>query len=254
MPPKEKHRGFTLLELVISLVLVIVLLTLLVPALDSARTVSQREQCAENLRMLGRLLHEYANQHNDQLPYAPGQSSWDYGGLRYSEATRGSFLDQSLPLNRWLINTMPQSDAKQLFCCPADYGIRGEHPEAGTGRRTCCRAFGTSYRANAVLFDARLARLTDEQRGMYRSEVTAAPSRLLVLGDAVWYEVYEQTRRDADWHGEPGLGNVLFLDGSVKFQAIRPRGQIGPITLNPFTPAMSPVEPRLDDDSNQDNP
>lgn len=238
MRPNVLYRGFTFLELVISLVLVIVLLTLLVPALHSARTLSQREQCMDNLRTLGHLLHDYAEQHNDRLPYAPGQPSWQYGGLRYSEATRASFLDQSLPLNRWIVSTMSDADVKELFCCPADYGIRGEHPEAGTGRRTCCLAFGTSYRANAPLFDAKLTGLTDQPRGMYRSEMTAAPSRLLLLGDAVWYEVYESTGRDANWHGESGIGNVLFLDGSVKFQPVRPKHQVGPITLQPFTPAM----------------
>jgi len=187
------------------------------------------------------LIHDYAESHNDQLPYAPGQPSWHYGGLRYSTATRSSFLDQSVPFNRWLVNTRPHLNNEALFCCPADYGLRGEHPEAGTGRRSCCRAFGTSYRANAPLFDARLVGLTDQQRGMYRHEITATPSRLLVLGDAVWYEVYESTGRDANWHGETGIGNVLFFDGSVKFQAMRPRGDIGPITVDPFMPQPDSV-------------
>lgn len=227
------------MELVTSLVLVVVLLTLLVPALQSARTISQREQCADNLRTLGVIIHQYAEQHNDRLPYAPGQSAWQYGGLRYSVAKRGSFLDQSLALNRWLVSTRPGIDSEALFCCPADYGIRGEHPEAGTGRRTCCRAFGTSYRANAPLFDARMAGLTDRERGMYRSEINAAPSRLLMLGDAVWYEAYETTGRDANWHGEQDIGNVLFFDGSVKFQRVWPKQRVGPITLSPFSPTAS---------------
>jgi prepilin-type N-terminal cleavage/methylation domain-containing protein/prepilin-type processing-associated H-X9-DG protein len=248
MRQKEMQHGFTLVELVISLVLVTVLLTLLVPALDSARTMSQREQCAANLKLLGRVLHDYAEHHNDQLPYAPGQSSWHYGGLRYAAATRGSFLDQSIPLNRWIVTTMPHADAHSMFCCPADYGIRGEHPEVGTGPRTSCRAFGTSYRANAVLFNATRAGLTNERRGMYRNEITAAPSRLLMLGDAVWHEVYESTGRDANWHGEAGVGNVLFLDGSVKFQAIWPRQRVGPITLSPFVPAPPVSEMPTEDD------
>jgi len=246
------QNGFTILELVISLVLVIVLLTLLVPALDSARTISQRERCAEQLATLGRVLQEYSDAHGDRLPYAPGHSSWNYGGLRYSEATRGSFLDQSMPLNRWLINTMPQRREGDLFCCPADYGIRGSHPQAGTGPRTCCRAFGTSYRANPKLFNAALAGVADQPRGMYRSEITAAPSRLLVLGDAVWYEVYERTGRDANWHGEAGIGNVLFLDGSVKFQAMRPKDQVGPITLSPFAPSMLRNDAPMEDTSVED--
>ncbi len=40
----------------------------------------------------------------------------------------------------------------EIFSCPADRGITDEYGEVGTGRRTAYRSFGTSYRANSLLF------------------------------------------------------------------------------------------------------
>jgi prepilin-type processing-associated H-X9-DG protein len=144
------------------------------------------------------------------------------------------FLDMSRPLSRWMSPSRVTGPEAAGFCCPADRGITGEASEFGTGRRTACRSFGTSYRGNAPLFDARLAGITDEPRGIRREEITATPSRLLVIGDAGWYENAEATGRNADWHGRPGYANLLFLDGSVRFREVLPRGQGGPVVFDPI--------------------
>src|SRR6185503_16631 len=84
-----------------------------------------------------------------------------------------------------------------------------------------------------MLLDARRCRLDVEPRGVKRSEITVAPSRLVVMGDAVWYEALEQTGRHADWHGETDAGNLLFLDGSVRFITIKQRGRGQPAIFDP---------------------
>jgi prepilin-type processing-associated H-X9-DG protein len=53
------------------------------------------------------------------------------------------------------------------------------------------------------------------------------------MGDPVWYERAEETGRSADWHGVAGAGNLLFMDGSVRFQPVRPRTVAGPIVFDP---------------------
>jgi prepilin-type processing-associated H-X9-DG protein len=60
------------------------------------------------------------------------------------------------------------------------------------------------------------------------------------MGDPVWYEVAEETGRKADWHGQPNAGNLLFLDGSVRFLTVRPRRIVGPILFDP-APVGSPL-------------
>jgi len=234
MTARPHRSAFALIELLISVILIVVLLALFVPALFSVRAVSQREQCATNLGRIGTAMHMYLEEHNEQFPTVTHQPGWHYGGVRFSSTDGLPFLDASRPLNRWLYPYTPYGDVAHTFCCPADIGITGDIAEIGTGRRSVCRSFGTSYRANAVFFDARIAGLDVEPRGMYRSEIITAPSRMLVLGDAVWFEVAEQTGRSANWHQLPDTGNILFLDNSVRFQAVRPRGVTGPVMLDPI--------------------
>ena len=68
--------------------------------------------------------------------------------------------------------------AVDVFACPADRGITDVYGEVGTGRRTAYQSFGTSFRANALLLDARQAGLATERRGVRQSEITTPPARL----------------------------------------------------------------------------
>ncbi|TVQ50669.1 MAG: hypothetical protein EA377_14180, partial [Phycisphaerales bacterium] len=220
-----------------------VLLTLLIPALHSARVKNQRDRCADNLATLGQAWADYLEANQQQFPSLPMSGAWQYGGVRHSAINENTFLDSTRPLSRWLRLNGTVVDSAHLFCCPADRGIVGPVERTGTGSRTACRAFGTSYRANNALFDARLSNLDVEPRGVYVHEVNTSPSRLLVMGDAIWYEVAESTGRNADWHRQQGVGNVLFLDGSVRFQGVTPRPDIGPILIDPILREWPTDEP-----------
>lgn len=243
MPAQRHTRAFSLIELIAAIILISILLALFIPAMHLARSVSQREQCAENLARLGSALHHYLEDNNHQFPTVLDQPSWRYGGVRFSAADGTPFLDTNRPLNQFLIYHHAAANA---FCCPADIGITGEIPEIGTGTRSACRAFGTSYRANPSLFDSRIAGIPGKGRGLYRNEIITAPSRMLVLGDAIWYEVAESTGRNANWHQQPDTGNILFLDNSVRFQSVNPRGISGPVVLDPFPSAIQPTNNTAD--------
>ena len=69
----RRRTGFTLLELVISLALVVALLSILLPTLASARVQSTREQCQENLRHCGAAWTMYLEDHAGEFPYVPTQ-------------------------------------------------------------------------------------------------------------------------------------------------------------------------------------
>lgn len=236
-PPRR--TGFTLLELLVSIVLIVLLMAILMPALQSGRTSSRRAAGADNLRQLAEVVDRYLEA-TGGFPGLYVSADWQWGGVRFSAGSQRSFIDYDRPLNRYLPpgNRAPEN----LFYAPADAGIRGELLEVGTGGRTCYRAFGTSYRANARLFDAAAAGVSASPRPLLRNEITTSPSRLLVLGDPVWFEEYEQTGRNASWYGEEGVGNLLFLDGSVRYQRMRPKGQRGPAVVEPVLPGT--VTPR----------
>lgn len=229
------HRGFTLLEVIIALVLIAVLLSILLPALSTARVASHRDHCGDNLRVMGEAWQSYLAEHDREFPYVPLQPAWLYGGMRFSRVDGTAFPDFNRPLSPYLHLFRTRDYAEVGTCCPADRGISAAAAAAGTGDRTAFESFGTSYRANAPLMDARAAGLTDESRGMRRSEIRAFPAALVLCGDAVWYEVAESTGRHADWHGVTNAGNILFLDGSVRFMTVTPKGVRGPMMFDPLT-------------------
>lgn len=214
-------RGFTFIEVVISVAIVAMVLALLLPALRSARATSQRDQCAANQRIIGAAWTAYLAEHNNRFPaITVPQPGWVWGGVRFSVADDSARLDSNRPVNAYV------GGDGEAFHCPADDGIAGATPGAGTGGRSAFRALGTSYRANSAFFNASQAGVEPPdapQRGLVRNEINVSASRLLMLGDAGWYETAVQTGGAADWHREPDTYNLLFLDGSVRFLPVKPR-------------------------------
>jgi prepilin-type N-terminal cleavage/methylation domain-containing protein/prepilin-type processing-associated H-X9-DG protein len=232
--PSPRH-GFTMLELLVSLAVVSVLLAILLPALATARVTNHRSLCAGNQRLIGEAWEAHLEANDDRYPIVRVQPGWRYAGVRFSSVHGDPFLDYDRPLTRYLPMSRLQGQAESVFACPADRGITDAHGEAGTGRRSAYEAFGTSYRANSELLLPR----AETSEALARGEITTAPSRLLVIGDPIWHEVLESTGLLASWHGAPDAGNMLFLDGSVRFVTMRPRPEVGPAVVDPTAPDLA---------------
>jgi len=249
MRRQSAHHGLTLLETAISLVLIAALFSVLVPALTSARKHSFREHCQANQGRIGEAWFMYLAEHNNQFPAVPLQPGWFYGGARFSAVTDTVIPDLNRPLTPYLPTFRTNDTHEIVWCCPADRGVTDESGTLGTGRRTAFQSYGTSYRANAALLQPRSrgdhpSNDSAEFRGLNRSEITTAASRLLLGGDPIWFEVAESTNLTAAaWHGQEHSGNLLFLDGSVRFLAVRPRSVPGPIVFDPVMAGSVGVEP-----------
>ena len=225
--------GFTLLELLLALAVVSVLLAILLPTLSTARIASHRDDCANNQRLISEAWQICLEANNGRFPTVAVEPGWFYGGLRFSSINDSAFLDFDRPLNRYLPQSILIKHGEEIFKCPGDTGIHGEVAGVGTGTITAFRAFGTSYRANALLLRLN-PDLAESASGISTSTITTPHSKFMLMGDAVWYEVHEKTGRQADWHAVANAGNILFLDGSVRFETMDPEDTSGSIEFDPL--------------------
>jgi prepilin-type N-terminal cleavage/methylation domain-containing protein/prepilin-type processing-associated H-X9-DG protein len=110
---RERHRrAFTLVELLVVIAVILLLATLLLPALDAASASVKRVYCLNNLRQIGLGMAAYMQDHDTRLPpichftTEQGRENWSWDvPLRF-------YLDIS-PVE-W------PPDAIKLLVCPAD--------------------------------------------------------------------------------------------------------------------------------------
>lgn len=104
----RKRGAFTLIELLVVVAVITILMAILLPSLQQARSSARTVACGSNLRQIGMALYIYANMHDDQLPNVDsgaGSSSWSYkvfGAARTLEHAVGGLLQcPDNPVIKW---------------------------------------------------------------------------------------------------------------------------------------------------------
>lgn len=95
-------HGFTLVELLVVIGIIALLISMLLPALNKARSAATKAVCASNMRQLGNLFALYVNEHKGYWP----MDSWN--GMHWSQ------------------RILPESDTKgKIVECPTNAEILG---------------------------------------------------------------------------------------------------------------------------------
>jgi prepilin-type processing-associated H-X9-DG protein/prepilin-type N-terminal cleavage/methylation domain-containing protein len=143
---RRATHAFTLVELLVVIGIIALLISILLPALNSARRQANLVKCQSNMRQIGVAMSLYAGQFGDKLPstyYFPQR--YTVGDASYETSNVGVFWWQRLMIQKLLPGAETGSDgSKSVAICPAN-----DNPyqpfQANSGEE---RLFRTSYGIN----------------------------------------------------------------------------------------------------------
>lgn len=251
MQRASRHRGFSLVEVLVTVSIVALLIALVLPSLSRAREQARRTACQSNLHQIMLGFFSYVTRASELAPRAAGH---ELGGPTGRVALDDPWLPARMfggglpaeqrPLNREIGN------ARDLFRCPADAGepLWWFDTEPYQATATAFELYGSSYfyvsghnRMAGVIEPMGLAKLVGVDFS-YRpfqghplpngKSVMASfyprPDKKVVIGDIPLYRtmpgVVAPSLR-AQWHRkDPNRlwANVAYLDGHTGFVEVFP--------------------------------
>lgn len=173
------RRGFTVIELLVSISIIGLLLALIMPAILSAREAGRMTQCRANFQGLGQSLHNFESSQGEFPPLMAG-SKRERGSGGVIEAGSTTFLSPHVQLLPYLdqqvlfkqfdmdemlyyrddvIGTLPNyaSTVLPVFLCPSDGGDFGNNYRFCTGQQSYMPGDGSFSKLRGVT----CSRITD---------------------------------------------------------------------------------------------
>jgi prepilin-type processing-associated H-X9-DG protein len=105
LPFSADQSAFTLLELLVIIAVLVLLISLRLPALARATDQTKRAQCASNLRQFTFAMHIFANENEDRLP-ANSAANWAWDVSSYI----GTFVESTG--SKWTVMYCPGTEPR----------------------------------------------------------------------------------------------------------------------------------------------
>jgi prepilin-type N-terminal cleavage/methylation domain-containing protein len=114
----RQGKGFTLVEMLVVIAIIVLLVGIIVPTLSQARENARREACRSTLHGLGQAAHSYMTTYNNYLPtFADGSNSSDTVGLNRTQENPG---DSRSNTRGWWLVVREGYCQREQFICPSD--------------------------------------------------------------------------------------------------------------------------------------
>jgi len=154
-PAANRSRAFTLVELLVTIGVIAILSSLLLPTLAQAKGRGQQIYCLNNFRQLAIATLLYAPDHNERLPYNLGATeigqilrdgkhyNWANSVLDWSDrrANTNIFLNTAASLGPYV------AKRPEIYRCPNDHTVSSNQRRLGWDHRS------RSYSMNAMVGD-----------------------------------------------------------------------------------------------------
>ena len=209
----NRRRGFTLVELLVVIGVLMILLALLLPVIRQARMRALNVVCTSNLHQIGIAMHNYLEDSNGYIPdldkISPVINGYIYPFYLYG-GKKGLTLD--VPPEKRFLNSYVGN--VEVFHCPFD-----EPADDFDMDYSYWDDAGNSYLLNTQL-------PINNIRLKIFKEVTTdfrAASHVIMVGEEVAYNWLYGWDRGVRWHdAQDPWANVLFFDGHVKYMLMTP--------------------------------
>jgi prepilin-type N-terminal cleavage/methylation domain-containing protein len=123
--PQRNNRAFTLIELLIVVAIIMILVSILLPALSNVRLLAKGTVCGGKMGSIAKAMQSFAFDHQQVLPggVAPlnqGPEAWQksFVGKEVAMLVGGNFANEPGTLLPYLQNSMSKKAIKSTYRCP----------------------------------------------------------------------------------------------------------------------------------------
>jgi prepilin-type N-terminal cleavage/methylation domain-containing protein/prepilin-type processing-associated H-X9-DG protein len=223
-------KGFTLVELLVTIGIIALLAALLLPALSSARESARRTQCASNMRTIAIGFNCYAAANHGALPgiatIPPQPSDWIYwtfwegspfdrfgnGPLcQYIGANESTFR---CPSDDTAMHMVPPDTTEQPQA-PYKYSYEMNAFSADIVRYACCLVTSQCRMANVHHPSDKILLIEGNEANMVDGVWVPPPNQGSYLNDLS--DRHDRRHSSATSSALLGRGNVAFVDTHVEF-------------------------------------